>query len=146
MTDQEDAATDLGLPTDSSSEAESDSSSEAAPPSVSTESSDSDDRSAAARYPPGMAAFGYCLLLGKGGLQDNVFGLMNVTEAAGLGCDYGAYLLGWAFFNGAYGLPKDSVRARYWLNKLVELLAGSFKELLVIPSLCLASSCFKHIW
>ena len=43
MTDQEDAATDLGLPTDSSSEAESDSSSEAAPPSVSTESSDSDD-------------------------------------------------------------------------------------------------------
>ena len=45
MADQEDepAATDLGLPTDSSSEAESDSSSEAAPPSVSTESSDSDD-------------------------------------------------------------------------------------------------------
>ena len=45
MTDQEDAATDLGLPTDSSSEAESDSSSEAAPPSQArcTESSDSDD-------------------------------------------------------------------------------------------------------
>ena len=45
MADQEDepAATDLELPTDSSSEAESDSSSEAAPPSVSTESSDSDD-------------------------------------------------------------------------------------------------------
>ena len=47
MADQEDepAATDLGLPTDSSSEAESDSSSEAAPPSQArcTESSDSDD-------------------------------------------------------------------------------------------------------
>ena len=47
MADQEDepAATDLELPTDSSSEAESDSSSEAAPPSQArcTESSDSDD-------------------------------------------------------------------------------------------------------
>ena len=45
MTDQEDAATDLELPTDFSSEAESDSSSEAAPPSQArcTESSDSDD-------------------------------------------------------------------------------------------------------
>ena len=44
---------------------------------------------------------------------------MNVTEAAGLGCDYGAYLLGWACFHGKYGLPKDPARARSWLMKVV---------------------------
>ena len=36
-------------------------------------------RSAAARYPRGIAAFGNCLLCGLGGPQDNVFGVMNVT-------------------------------------------------------------------
>ena len=67
-----------------------------------------------------MAAFGHYLLEGLGRPQDNVFGIMNVTEAAGLGCDYGAYLLGWACCYGKYGLPKDPVRARYWLKKLVD--------------------------
>ena len=77
-------------------------------------------RSAAARYPRGIAAFGNCLLRGLGGPQDTVFGVMNVTQAAELGSDVGAYFLGWAFFEGDYGLPKDSVRARYWLKKLVD--------------------------
>ena len=45
---------------------------------------------------------------------------MNVTEAAGLGSELGAYRLGWAFFEGKYGLPKDPARARYWLKKLVD--------------------------
>ena len=78
------------------------------------------ERSAAARNPKGLASFSHCLVSGIGGPQDISFGLVNLTEAAGLGSDFGAYLLGWAFFNGAYGLPKDSVRARYWLNKLVD--------------------------
>ena len=78
------------------------------------------ERSAAARNPKGLASFSHCLLSGIGGPQDISFGLVNLTEAAGLGSDFGAYLLGWAFFNGGYGLPKDHVRARYWLKKLVE--------------------------
>ena len=45
---------------------------------------------------------------------------MNVTEAAHLGSDVGAFLLGVAFFGGLYGLPKDPVRARYWLKKVVD--------------------------
>ena len=28
--------------------------------------------------------------------------------------------LGWAFFKGTSGLPKDPVRARYWLKKVVD--------------------------
>uniref|UniRef100_A0A7S3ZVM9 U-box domain-containing protein n=1 Tax=Pelagomonas calceolata TaxID=35677 RepID=A0A7S3ZVM9_9STRA len=77
------------------------------------------ERSAAARHPKGMAAFGELLLLGIGGPEDNVFGVMNVTAAAELGSDVGAYFLGYAFFRGAYGLPKDSIRARFWLTKVV---------------------------
>ena len=77
-------------------------------------------RSAAARNPQGIAKFGKCLALGLGGPEDHVFGIMNVTEAAGLGSDYAAYLLGQAFFKGIWGLPKDPVRARFWTKKLVD--------------------------
>ena len=78
------------------------------------------ERSAVARYPPGMSAFGECLLLGIGGPQDNALGLVNVTEAAGLGSEGGAYRLGEAFYKGGFGLPKDPARARYWLKKVVD--------------------------
>ena len=79
------------------------------------------ERSAAARDPKGLAAFGSCLLLGIGGPQDNALGFVNVTEAAHLGSDVGAFLLGVAFFGGLYGLPKDDpVRAQYWLKKVVD--------------------------
>ena len=78
------------------------------------------ERSAAARNPKGLASFSHCLVSGIGGPQDISFGLVNLTEAAGLGSDFGAYLLGWAFFSGGYGLPKDPVRARYWLKKLID--------------------------
>ena len=76
--------------------------------------------SAAARDPGGLADFGECLLRGIGGPQDNVFGVMNVTAAAELGSDVGAYFLGYAFFRGGHGLPKDPVRARYWLKKVAD--------------------------
>ena len=78
------------------------------------------ERSAAARHPPGMANFGQCLLSGIGGPQDNVFGVMNVTQAAELGSEYGAYLLGKAFMTGFWGLPKDPARARFWLRKVAD--------------------------
>ena len=78
------------------------------------------ERSAAARDPCGTATLGHCLLDGLGGPQNTVFGVMNVTQAAELGADVGAYFLGYAFFRGAYGLPKDSVRARYWLKKVAD--------------------------
>ena len=52
------------------------------------------ERSAAARDPRGMARFGECLLCGQGGPQNNALGLVNVTEAAHLGSDIGAYFLG----------------------------------------------------
>ena len=80
------------------------------------------ERSAAARDPRGLATFGQCLLvgeLGDGGPQDNALGLVNVTEAAHLGSDLGAYLLGRGFFAGDWGLPEDHGRARYWLEKAV---------------------------
>ncbi|CAH0369340.1 unnamed protein product [Pelagomonas calceolata] len=78
------------------------------------------ERSAAARDPKGMAAFGEYLLLGLGGPQDTAFGIMNATEAAGLGSDLAAYQLGWAFFEGGHGLPKDPARARFWLKKIFD--------------------------
>ena len=78
------------------------------------------ERSAAARYPRGLAYLGECLLRGIGGPKDNVLGLVNATEGAHLGSDLAAYRLGWAFFEGGHGLPKDPVRARYWLTKVVD--------------------------
>jgi hypothetical protein len=78
------------------------------------------ERSAAARNPKGMASFGQCFLLGIGGPEDHVFGIMNATEAAGLGSDLGAMKLSRAFFKGKHGLPKDKARARFWLKKIVD--------------------------
>ena len=78
------------------------------------------ERSAAARDPRGMAKFGDCLLAGIGGPPDNVFGVMNVTQAAGLGSDLAATLLGLGFCKGDYGLPKDPVRARFWFKKVAD--------------------------
>ena len=77
------------------------------------------ERSAAARDPRGLAYFGCCLLNGIGGPQDIAFGLVNVTETAGLGSEFGAHSLGRGFFVGGWGLPKDHVRARFWLEKVV---------------------------
>lgn len=45
---------------------------------------------------------------------------MNVTEAAYLGSDHGAMKLGRGFYSGFHGLPKDPIRARYWLQKVVD--------------------------
>jgi TPR repeat protein len=75
------------------------------------------ERSAAARDPQGMEMFSSYLLNGIGGPQDNIFGIMNLTQAAELGSKMGAYSLVDAFRQGLHGLPKDPARARYWLNR-----------------------------
>ena len=43
-----------------------------------------------------------------------------MTQAAELGSEYGAYLLGKAFMTGFWGLPKDHARARFWLRKVAD--------------------------
>ena len=78
------------------------------------------ERSAAARDPKGMAAFGDALLCGWGGPQNTALGLVMASQAAELGSDLGAYILGQAFFKGQWGLAKDFVRARFWLKKIVD--------------------------
>jgi hypothetical protein len=78
------------------------------------------ERSAAARYPKGLASFGEYLLGGIGGPKDTTLGLVMVTQAAELGSDIGAYRLGKAFFKGGHGLSKDRVQARLWLKKIVD--------------------------
>ena len=78
------------------------------------------ERSAAVRYPRGIACFGRCLLLGIGGPKDNALGLVMAGQAAALGSDHGAYLLGKAFFKGCFGLPKDAAQARFWLKKIFD--------------------------
>ena len=77
------------------------------------------ERSAAARDPMGMAAFGEALLHGVGGSTDTSLGLVLITEAATNGSDFAAYTLGKAFLEGNFGLTKDPVRARFWLVKAV---------------------------
>ena len=77
------------------------------------------ERSAAARNPRGMVNFGKCLLFGRGGPKDTALGLDMVRQAAALGSDVAAYILGNTFFHGMYNLPKDPVRARPWLEKVV---------------------------
>ena len=78
------------------------------------------ERSAAVRDPRGIAAFGEYLVLGIGGPMVNVRGLVMVSQAATLGSNLGAYLLGKACFKGIWGLPEDRVQARFWLKKVVD--------------------------
>jgi hypothetical protein len=78
------------------------------------------ERSAAARDPRGIAAFGDYLLGGFGGPRNTTLGLVLVSQAAALGSDVGAYYLGDAFFQGKHGLSADRVQARFWLKKVAE--------------------------
>ena len=78
------------------------------------------ERSAATRDPMGLSCFGSCLLRGAGGPQNTSLGLVYITDGAHLGSNLGAYTLGKAFFHGKYGLPADSVQARFWLKKAVD--------------------------
>ena len=79
----------------------------------------SPQRSAAARDPKGMAAFGECLLVPRY-MSLNGLALVTVSQAAELGSDLAAYLLGKGFKEGLWGLPMDHVRARFWIKKVVD--------------------------
>ena len=80
-----------------------------------------DERSAATRHPMGLSCFGKCLLCGSDYGHKNIsLGLVYLTDAAHLGSNHAAYKLGDAFAHGKYGLPKDSVQARFWLKKAVD--------------------------
>ena len=79
--------------------------------------------SAAARDPKGMAAFGECLLRPRY-MSLNGLALVTLSQAAELGSDLAAYLLGKGFKEGLWGLPMDHVRARFWIKKVVD---GDFK-------------------
>ena len=59
-------------------------------------------------------------VLGVDGPKNIALGIMNVTDAAHLGSDHGAFLLGKWMFYGRHGLPKDPARARFWLKKVVD--------------------------
>ena len=86
------------------------------------------ERSAATRDPRGMTGFGVCLLLGYGGPKNTSLGWVYITDAAHLGSDLGAYLLGDAFIHGRYGLSEGRVlnpstaklQAQFWLKKVVD--------------------------
>ena len=77
------------------------------------------ERSAAARDPKGMAAFGECLLRPRY-MSLNGLALVTVSQAAELGSDLAACLLGKGFKEGLWGLPMDHVRARFWIKKVVD--------------------------
>ena len=59
-------------------------------------------------------------VLGVDGPKNIALGIMNVTDAAHLGSDNGAFLLGKWMFYGRHGLPKDPARARLWLKKVID--------------------------
>ena len=89
-------------------------------------------RSAAVQNPKGMSRFGEYLTLGLGGPPEHALGLVYLTQAATLGSDHGAFILGRAFFQGACGLTKDPVQTRFWLEKVAggcifEHLGQSYK-------------------
>ena len=78
------------------------------------------ERGAAARDASSMAKMGERQVLGVDGPKNIALGIMNVTDAAHLGSDHGAFLLGKWMFYGRHGLPKDPARARFWLKKVVD--------------------------
>ena len=78
------------------------------------------ERGAAARDPSSLAKMGERQVLGVDVPENIALGIMNVTEAAHLDSELGALLLGEWLFDGCHGLPKDPVRARPWLKKVVD--------------------------
>ena len=67
-----------------------------------------------------MGAYGYHLLDGIGGEKNPAFGLVYCTRAADAGSTLATWLLGKALAKGKYGLPQDTVQAKFWLSKVVD--------------------------
>ena len=75
------------------------------------------ERGARLQHPKCMAYYGYYLLNGKGGEKLPALGLVFLGQAASLGSDLAALLLGRAFIEGSDGLPKDIEMGKHWLRK-----------------------------
>lgn len=75
------------------------------------------ERGARLQHPKCMATYGKYLLKGIGGEKLSALGLVLLGQAASLGSDLAASLLGRAFIEGSDGLPKDIEMGKHWLRK-----------------------------
>ena len=66
----------------------------------------------------GLSLLGYCFLGGWGVKEQNRLGLAYLMEGATLGSEYGCSLVGDAFAEGYYGLPKNAKLATKWYLKM----------------------------
>ena len=64
-----------------------------------------------------MASYSDYLIKGRGGEKLPALGLVFLGQAASLGSDLAAWLLGRAFIEGSDGLPKDIEMGKHWLRK-----------------------------
>jgi len=67
-----------------------------------------------------MACFACCLLSGDGVPKNEQQGMHLMTLAAERGSAHACKSLGLWYFDGSFGLPKDRVKALYWLKKASE--------------------------
>ena len=67
-----------------------------------------------------MASYGEYLLKGFGGTPVPVLGLIFLTRAAVGGSNLAAALLGKVHAKGKYGVPVDTVQAKFWLSQVVD--------------------------
>jgi len=75
------------------------------------------ERGARLQHPMCMASYGDYHLKGIGGEKLPALGLVFLGQAASLGSDLAAWLLGRAFIEGSDGLPKDIEMGKHWLRK-----------------------------
>ena len=75
------------------------------------------ERGARLQHPKCMTHYSNYLISGKGGEKLPALGLVFLGQAASLGSDLAAWLLGRAFIEGSDGLPKDIEMGKHWLRK-----------------------------
>ena len=68
----------------------------------------------------GRAHQGWCLFYGVGVKTSQMEGAVLLAGAAEQGSEFAAYYLGFEFFHGTDGLPKNRERAKYYLRKVVD--------------------------
>ena len=67
----------------------------------------------------GLAKYGMYLLLGQGTPKNETEGALHLGMAANMGSKLAAFVIGRAYHEGSSGMSKDSVKAEYWLTKVV---------------------------
>jgi TPR repeat protein len=66
----------------------------------------------------GLSMLGWCYMGGWGTKEHNRLGLAYLMEGATLGSEYGCNLVGDAFADGFWGLPKDVQLATKWYLRM----------------------------